>query len=117
MDGSDVTDHIAKVLEIIEWIEIPNVDKDELRLHVFSKSLSGNADKWWNNEGTTTTWKELGDLAVKKSMICYEAPLRPTSLPEYPTRDFTMSTSSLLAEKTVYMSLKLVSDTKLNVES
>ncbi|GJY05463.1 hypothetical protein Tco_0371403 [Tanacetum coccineum] len=28
--------------------------------------------------------------------------LRPTSLPEYPTRDFTMSTSSLQAEKTVY---------------
>ncbi|GJU47964.1 hypothetical protein Tco_1217519 [Tanacetum coccineum] len=41
MDESDVTDHIAKVLEITEWIKIPNVDKEELRLHVFSKSLSG----------------------------------------------------------------------------
>nr|GFA11671.1 hypothetical protein [Tanacetum cinerariifolium] len=30
MDGSDVTDHIAKVIEITEWIKIPNVDKDEL---------------------------------------------------------------------------------------
>nr|GEV25293.1 hypothetical protein [Tanacetum cinerariifolium] len=30
MDGSDITDHIAKVLEITEWIKIPNVDKDEL---------------------------------------------------------------------------------------
>ncbi|GJX03834.1 putative reverse transcriptase domain-containing protein [Tanacetum coccineum] len=30
MDGSDVTDYIAKVLEITEWIKIPNVDKDEL---------------------------------------------------------------------------------------
>nr|GEY61448.1 hypothetical protein [Tanacetum cinerariifolium] len=30
MDGSDVTGHIAKVLEITEWIKIPNVDKDEL---------------------------------------------------------------------------------------
>ncbi|GJW07223.1 hypothetical protein Tco_1569646 [Tanacetum coccineum] len=46
VDGSDVTDHIAKVLEITEWIKIPNVDKDELRLHVFSKSLSGDAKKW-----------------------------------------------------------------------
>ncbi|GJS24017.1 retrovirus-related pol polyprotein from transposon TNT 1-94 [Tanacetum coccineum] len=55
IDGSDVTDHIAKVLKITEWIKIPNVDKDELRLHVFSKSLSGNAEKWWNNEGTPTT--------------------------------------------------------------
>ncbi|GJY49913.1 hypothetical protein Tco_0439869 [Tanacetum coccineum] len=50
MDGSDVTDHIAKVLEITEWIKIPNVDKDELRLHVFSKLLSGDVEKWWNNE-------------------------------------------------------------------
>nr|GEY94368.1 hypothetical protein [Tanacetum cinerariifolium]GFA00646.1 hypothetical protein [Tanacetum cinerariifolium] len=61
MDESDVTDHIAKVLEITEWIKILNVDKDELRLHVFSKSLSGDAKKWLSSEGTTTTWKELGD--------------------------------------------------------
>ncbi|GKC89170.1 hypothetical protein Tco_1149819 [Tanacetum coccineum] len=65
MDGSDVTDHIAKVLEITEWIKIPNGDKDELRLHVFSKSLS-DAEKWWNNEGTTTTWKELCDKFLYK---------------------------------------------------
>ncbi|GKA85369.1 hypothetical protein Tco_0807023 [Tanacetum coccineum] len=45
MDGSDVTDHIVKVLEITEWIKIHNVDKDELRLHVFSKSLSGDTEK------------------------------------------------------------------------
>nr|GEW40601.1 mitochondrial intermembrane space import and assembly protein 40 homolog [Tanacetum cinerariifolium] len=30
MDEIDVTDHIVKVLEITEWIKIPNVDKDEL---------------------------------------------------------------------------------------
>ncbi|GKB74433.1 hypothetical protein Tco_0935845 [Tanacetum coccineum] len=66
MDGSDITDHIAKVIKIIEWIKIPNVDKNELRLHVFSKSLSGNAEKWWNNEGTATTWKELGDKFFHK---------------------------------------------------
>ncbi|GJR73370.1 hypothetical protein Tco_0085735 [Tanacetum coccineum] len=66
MDGSDVTDHLAKVLEITEWIKIPNVDNDELRLHVFSKSLSGDAEKWWNSEGKTTTWKELGDKFFHK---------------------------------------------------
>ncbi|GJX42933.1 hypothetical protein Tco_0259609 [Tanacetum coccineum] len=27
MDGGDVTDHIAKVLEITEWIKMPNVEK------------------------------------------------------------------------------------------
>ncbi|GJZ05236.1 hypothetical protein Tco_0538511 [Tanacetum coccineum] len=42
----------------------------------------------------------------------YKALLRPTPLP---TRDFTMSTSSLQAEKTVYTSLTLFSDTKLNI--
>ncbi|GJS44374.1 hypothetical protein Tco_0569417 [Tanacetum coccineum] len=46
MDEGDVTDHIAKVLEITEWIKMPDVDKNELRLYVFSKSLSGNAKKW-----------------------------------------------------------------------
>ncbi|GKB27217.1 hypothetical protein Tco_0866618 [Tanacetum coccineum] len=66
MDESDITNHIAKVLEITEWIKIPNVDKDELRLHVFSKSLSGDAEKWWNSEGTATTWKELGDKFFHK---------------------------------------------------
>ncbi|GJR35463.1 hypothetical protein Tco_1211147 [Tanacetum coccineum] len=66
VDGSDVTDHIAKVLEITDWIKIPNVDKDELRLHVFSKSLSGDAEKWLKSEGTTTTWKELGDKFFHK---------------------------------------------------
>ncbi|GKC73817.1 hypothetical protein Tco_1119700 [Tanacetum coccineum] len=66
MDGSDVTDHIAKVLEITEWIKIPNVDKDELRLHVFLKSLSGDVEKWWNNKGIATTWKELCDEFLYK---------------------------------------------------
>nr|GEY75965.1 hypothetical protein [Tanacetum cinerariifolium] len=67
-DGGDVTDHIAKVLEITQWIKIPNVDKNELRLHVFSKSLSGDAEKWWNNEidGTTISWNELGNKFLHK---------------------------------------------------
>nr|GEY29678.1 hypothetical protein [Tanacetum cinerariifolium] len=51
----DITEHIGKELEITIWIKIPNVDKDELRLHVFSKSLSRDAKKWWNNEGAATT--------------------------------------------------------------
>ncbi|GJZ06594.1 hypothetical protein Tco_0540387 [Tanacetum coccineum] len=30
MDKSDITNHIAKVLESTEWIKIPNVEMDEL---------------------------------------------------------------------------------------
>ncbi|GJR05563.1 hypothetical protein Tco_0528547 [Tanacetum coccineum] len=68
MDGGDVTDHIAKVLEITEWIKMPDVDKNELRLYVFSKSLSGNAKKWWNDEinKTTITWSKLNDTFFHK---------------------------------------------------
>ncbi|GJV92109.1 hypothetical protein Tco_1539922, partial [Tanacetum coccineum] len=40
-----ITDHIAKVLKITEWIKMPDVDKNELRIYAFSKSLSGNAKK------------------------------------------------------------------------
>nr|GEY65727.1 hypothetical protein [Tanacetum cinerariifolium] len=46
MDGGDVIDHIAKVFELSEWIKILNVDKNELRFHVFLKSLSGDAKEW-----------------------------------------------------------------------
>ncbi|GKB56473.1 hypothetical protein Tco_0912659, partial [Tanacetum coccineum] len=58
MDGGDVTNHIAKVLKITEWIKIPNVEINKLRLYVFLKSLKGDAQTWWNNEinETTITW-------------------------------------------------------------
>nr|GFB57140.1 hypothetical protein [Tanacetum cinerariifolium] len=68
MNGEDVTDHIEKVLKITEWIKMPNVEKEELRLHVFSKSLSGDAEAWRNNEisGTTITWSEQNDKFFHK---------------------------------------------------
>nr|GEU88518.1 hypothetical protein [Tanacetum cinerariifolium] len=46
MNGSDIAEHIGKVLETTEWVKILNVDKDELRLHALSKSLSEDAKKW-----------------------------------------------------------------------
>ncbi|GJT09703.1 hypothetical protein Tco_0856745 [Tanacetum coccineum] len=55
MDGGDITDHIAKMLKITKWIKMPDVDKNELRLYAFSKSLNGNAKKWWDNEINETT--------------------------------------------------------------
>nr|GEU75332.1 hypothetical protein [Tanacetum cinerariifolium] len=66
-NDEDVVDHIAKVLEILDLIKIPNVDPDQLRLHVFAISLSEGACKWWNDEtdGTVTTWVELTDIFHK----------------------------------------------------
>ncbi|GKA10518.1 hypothetical protein Tco_0689951 [Tanacetum coccineum] len=63
MDGGDVIDHIAKVLEITEWIKMPNVEKNELRLHVFSKSLSGDAKTWlWEFYVNERAKGTIGDL-------------------------------------------------------
>ncbi|GJZ56729.1 hypothetical protein Tco_0612223 [Tanacetum coccineum] len=61
MGGGDVIDHIARVVEITEWIKIPDINKNWLRIYVFSKSLSNDAEKWWNDEikGTTVSWDEL----------------------------------------------------------
>ncbi|GKE68527.1 hypothetical protein Tco_1526599 [Tanacetum coccineum] len=63
MNGGDVTNHVAKVLEITEWIKIPDVEKNELRLHVFSKSLSGDAETWlWEFYVNERTKGTIGDL-------------------------------------------------------
>ncbi|GJV72479.1 hypothetical protein Tco_1492474 [Tanacetum coccineum] len=40
-EEKDVIDHIAKVLEILDSIKIPNMDTDRLRVHVFPLSLTG----------------------------------------------------------------------------
>ncbi|GKB54150.1 hypothetical protein Tco_0904903 [Tanacetum coccineum] len=68
INGGDITDHIAKVPKITEWIKIPNMDRNELQLHVFLESLSGDAEKLWNNEidGTTFSWNELGNKFFHK---------------------------------------------------
>ncbi|GJX93209.1 hypothetical protein Tco_0347795 [Tanacetum coccineum] len=50
-----IGDEFLKILLDTLSSKIPNVDKDELRLHVFSESLSGDAKKWWNDEGTKLT--------------------------------------------------------------
>nr|GEW74390.1 hypothetical protein [Tanacetum cinerariifolium] len=50
INKSDVINHMAKILEISEWIKTPNVDQNQLRLHIFLISLNGDAKEWWNNE-------------------------------------------------------------------
>ncbi|GKA08870.1 hypothetical protein Tco_0688201, partial [Tanacetum coccineum] len=50
IDGADFVNHIAKVLEILEWIKILNVDKDQHRLHIFPISLSRHAKEWWDDK-------------------------------------------------------------------
>ncbi|GJV94864.1 hypothetical protein Tco_1546441 [Tanacetum coccineum] len=68
MDGGDVIDHIARIVKITEWIKIPDINKNRLRVHVFSKSLSNDAKKLWNDEieGTTISWDELREKLFHK---------------------------------------------------
>ncbi|GJZ28073.1 hypothetical protein Tco_0572720 [Tanacetum coccineum] len=77
-----------------------------------------NADALYNEkQENLRVW--LLKLLISKKPVpeCYEALLRPTPLPEYPTRDFTMSTSSLQAEKTIYTSLTRREERSLNNNS
>ncbi|GKA36711.1 hypothetical protein Tco_0723276 [Tanacetum coccineum] len=61
MFDEDVFDHIAKVLEMLDLIKIPNVDSHRLRMKFFPLSLADDARQWWIDEGDgkITTWKEL----------------------------------------------------------
>ncbi|GKF32279.1 hypothetical protein Tco_0102077 [Tanacetum coccineum] len=55
----DVVDHIAKVIEMLDLIKIPNVDSHRLHMKVFPLSLADDARQWWIGEGDgkITTWK------------------------------------------------------------
>ncbi|GJZ90244.1 hypothetical protein Tco_0662171 [Tanacetum coccineum] len=66
--GDDVVDHTAKVLAILELIKIPNVDPNQLRLHVFLFLLTRIARKWRIDEvdGKITTWRELTEKFFHK---------------------------------------------------
>ncbi|GJR58004.1 hypothetical protein Tco_1500166 [Tanacetum coccineum] len=82
MDGGDVIDHIARVVKITEWIKVPDIDKNRLRIHVFSKSLSNDAEKWWNDEIKGTTIRTIGDLHDKprdkhSNMTCLDSFYKP----------------------------------------
>ncbi|GKC62860.1 hypothetical protein Tco_1095458 [Tanacetum coccineum] len=63
VNKGDVIDHMAKVLEISEWIKIPNIDRNQIRWHVFLISLSGHAKEWWDNEikGCNTAYPWVWD--------------------------------------------------------
>ncbi|GKA58489.1 hypothetical protein Tco_0757677, partial [Tanacetum coccineum] len=67
-NGDDVVDHTTKFLAILELIKILDIDPKQLRLHVFSLSLTRDARKWWTDEveGKITTWGELTEKFFHK---------------------------------------------------
>ncbi|GKD29211.1 hypothetical protein Tco_1239989 [Tanacetum coccineum] len=68
MFDEDVVDHITKVLEILDLINILGVDSHQLRMKVFPLSLADDARQWWidEGEGKITTWEELVDKCFCK---------------------------------------------------
>ncbi|GJR51289.1 hypothetical protein Tco_1401810 [Tanacetum coccineum] len=64
----DVVGHITKILEILDLIKIADVDPFQLRMKIFPLSLSGDARKWWMNEGDgkINTWEELVEQFLSK---------------------------------------------------
>nr|GEU62885.1 copia protein [Tanacetum cinerariifolium] len=67
----DVIGHIAKILEVLDSIEVDGLDPFQLRMITFLLSLSGNARKWWMNEGDgrINTWDELVSKFFSKLSI------------------------------------------------
>nr|GEY18335.1 hypothetical protein [Tanacetum cinerariifolium] len=61
MLNEDVVDHIAKVLEMLDLINIPGMDSHQLQMKVFPFSLADDARQWWINkgEGKIIAWEEL----------------------------------------------------------
>ncbi|GJU02383.1 putative reverse transcriptase domain-containing protein [Tanacetum coccineum] len=59
--NEDVVNHIAKVLEMIDLLDILGMDSHQLRMKVFPLSLADDARQWWINEreGKITIWEEL----------------------------------------------------------
>ncbi|GJU24245.1 hypothetical protein Tco_1162866 [Tanacetum coccineum] len=111
----DVRYHFIKEHVEKGTIELYFIKTDYQLADLFTKALP--VDRF-NYMVRLLGMRSLSPLEVERlAKSRYEALLRPTLLPEYPTRDFTMSTSSLQAEKSVYTLLMLFSDTKLNVES
>ncbi|GJR35271.1 hypothetical protein Tco_1210955 [Tanacetum coccineum] len=94
MDIGDVIDHITRVVKITKWIKIPDINKNQLRIYVFSKSLSNDAEKWWNDEIKGTTLA-LDTKSVTPPFLCIaaEANMRIQLWPMTDSDDVRMETN------------------------
>nr|GFB67241.1 hypothetical protein [Tanacetum cinerariifolium] len=51
----DPVEHIEYYLKIIDPVRLPNVDHDKLRIVVFSISLAGGAQRWFDRTKESIT--------------------------------------------------------------
>nr|GEU33922.1 hypothetical protein [Tanacetum cinerariifolium] len=61
LDHEDATEHIKKVLEIVDLFHIPNITQDQIMLRAFPMSLTGATSCWLRNKpsGLITNWEDL----------------------------------------------------------
>nr|GEX44786.1 putative reverse transcriptase domain-containing protein [Tanacetum cinerariifolium] len=73
----DVIGHISKILEVLDPIKVDDLNPFQLS-RLPSLSLSGNARKWWMNEGDgkINTWEELTDGQSERTIQTLEDKLR-----------------------------------------
>ncbi|GJY44869.1 hypothetical protein Tco_0433082 [Tanacetum coccineum] len=60
-DHEDASEHIEKVLEIVDLFHIPNITIDQVMLRAFPMSLNEVASRWLRNKlsGSITTWEDM----------------------------------------------------------
>ncbi|GJZ13418.1 hypothetical protein Tco_0548648 [Tanacetum coccineum] len=60
---NNAVDHITRFLQIIDLVNTPNVNNEQLRVLIFPYSLTGEAHQWWVHEGNSkiTSWVEIVD--------------------------------------------------------
>ncbi|GJT05918.1 hypothetical protein Tco_0840380 [Tanacetum coccineum] len=59
-NGEDAVEHIEYFLKIIDPIDLPNVNRDKLRVVVFPISLAGDSWRWFDEiKGSITSWVDL----------------------------------------------------------
>nr|GEU36255.1 hypothetical protein [Tanacetum cinerariifolium] len=67
-DNEEVSEHIEKVLELVDLFHIPNITQDQVMLRAFLMSLIGAASRWLRNEptGSITTWETFKEKFLSK---------------------------------------------------
>ncbi|GJY87213.1 hypothetical protein Tco_0501841 [Tanacetum coccineum] len=59
-NGEDAVEHIEYFLRIVDPIDLPNVNRDKLRVFVFPISLVKEAWKWFDEiKGSINSWVDL----------------------------------------------------------
>nr|GEU29289.1 hypothetical protein [Tanacetum cinerariifolium] len=71
IEGNDTIDHITRFIPIIGLVKTPKVNTEQLRVLAFLYSLTGEAHRWWVQEGNSkiTSWEKIVDKFFYKHYL------------------------------------------------